>query len=136
MKTVRMRSILLIMLLLVVLAAGMPVMRTHAATGYPQKTVKSDWVKLCDTKENYSQYVRIESLYPAYLDIKMNLSGGKVWSENFAVKVKDKGMCVRDFYVGKNVQSIWVRVNPLSYNHYRRRQTYVTWKNVPSIRYN
>lgn len=137
MKTVKMRSILMTMLLLfAIVAACSPAMRTYAATGYPQAKVDTRWTKLCDTKENRVQYVRIEAKYPVNLDVKMNLSGGKTWSENNAVRVKPQGVCVRDFYVGKNVQSIWVRVNAFSTTHYGKKETYVTWKNVGSIRLN
>ena len=113
----------------------------YAATGTRPVNVKTkwtqqNWTKLCDTKENRAQYVRIDAMYPVNLDVKMTLKGGKVWTENNAVKVKKGGMCVRDFYVGKNVTAIYVRVNRGAITHYMTKQTLVDWQNVGKIRYN
>ena len=113
----------------------------YAATG--KKTVTGitlrstmGWTKLCDTKENRAQYVRIQSLVNADLDVKMVLTNGKVWSENRAVKSNFWGIRRRDFYVGKNVKAIYVRANKNSMPKFGSRYIKVKWENVSKIKYN
>ena len=112
----------------------------YAATGkktVPVLTLRStmNWTKLCDTPENYDQYVRIESLTTADLDVKMVLTNGKVWSENRAVKVNWYGLRRRDFYVGKNVKAIYVRATESSMPKFGSRNFKVKWENVSKITY-
>ena len=113
----------------------------YAATGKKTVTGRTfyammGWTKLCDTKENRAQYVRIESLVNADLDVRMVLTNGKEWSESRAVRANFWGKRRRDFYVGKNVKAIYVRANKKSIVKWGSKYIRVKWENVGGIRYN
>ncbi|MBR3350010.1 MAG: hypothetical protein IKG55_08040 [Solobacterium sp.] len=142
MKTVCRQKMIPAILILAILFATIvsSADNVHAATG--KKTVTGitlrstmRWTKLCDTKENRAQYVRIQSLVNADLDVKMVLTNGKVWSENRAVKSNFWGIRRRDFYFGKNVKAIYVRANKNSMPKFGSRYIKVKWENVSRIKY-
>lgn len=89
-----------------------PNQKAYAASNYngsKKISSKSGWVKIYDNTDKKTHYERITTTHN--LDVKMTLTGGGVWSEDNAVKVKaNTASTTRDFYVGKNVKAVYVRV--------------------------
>jgi hypothetical protein len=109
-KMLRGRRVFAIMVILSLCLAMVLNQKTYAASRYNDCrniSSKKGWVKIYDNTDKKAHYERITTTQS--LDVKMTLTGGGEWSENNAVKVK-YGSGTRDFYVGKNVKAVYVRV--------------------------
>ena len=109
-KMLRGRRVFAIMVILSLCLAMVLNQKTYAASSYNDCrniSSKKGWVKIYDNTNKKAHYERITTTQN--LDVKMTLTGGGEWSENNAVKVK-YGSGTRDFYVGKNVKAVYVRV--------------------------